>query len=191
MRQWQRQNRVGAPPYAVKEMVLKEYADRFSLVRFIETGTFMGDMVCAMRCVMEEIWSIELDHSLCEHAKRKFRRFQNIHILEGDSAKLLGTILASIQEPCLFWLDAHYSGGVTAYGKQESPIIQELDHVLHHNVFGHVVLIDDARCFTGDNAYPTIAELESLIQRHRPEWRFTVAHDIIRLTPAKKHFSVT
>lgn len=183
---WQRRNPDGAPPHIVKETLLKEYADCFRLVKFIETGTFKGEMVSVMRHLMEEIWSIELDHNLYENAKRKFRRYQYIHILQGDSAQVLKNILGSIKDPCLFWLDAHYSGGITACGNQETPVISELNHIVHRGVLGDVVLIDDARCFIGTNDYPTIAELKSFIRTRRPEWEFAMAHDVIRLTPTKK-----
>jgi len=187
--QWQRQDPDGPPPHIVKETLLKEYADRFHLVRFVETGTLTGAMVSAMRRVMKEIWSIELDHDLYENAERKFHRFENIHILEGDSAQVLGKLLGSTQEPCLFWLDAHYSGGITACGEQETPVISELKHIIRRNVLGDVILIDDARCFTGHNDYPSIAELESFVRANRPEWELVIASDVIRLTPAPKHSS--
>jgi hypothetical protein len=77
-------------------------------------------------------------------------------------------------------LDAHYSAGVTARGKTDTPILEELD-----TIFALcpecVVLIDDARCFDGKNGYPTLAELKKYTAAKAPNWVFEVRHDIIRL----------
>jgi hypothetical protein len=81
----------------------------------------------------------------------------------------------------LFWLDGHYSGGITAKGPLDTPIVKELDSILNHSVTGHVILIDDARCFVGENDYPTIDELREILHTERPRWVFEVKDDIIRI----------
>lgn len=181
LRVWNKHGRSGPPPHVFKQHVLKKYAQIYGLTKFVETGTFHGAMVDAMRSVMKEIYSIELDHKLCEQAKQKFKKFKHIHIMEGNSSEVLEKILPLICEPCLFWLDAHYSGCTTACGEKESPINEELMLIINHNISNHVVLIDDARCFSGNNGYPTIAELKDLIHLRRPDWKCTVEDDIIRL----------
>jgi hypothetical protein len=44
-----------------------------------------------------------------------------------------------------------------------------------------VILIDDARCFTGENDYPTLDELKSFVAERKPNHKFSVEHDIIRI----------
>ena len=87
-----------------------------------------------------------------------------------------------MHEPCLFWLDAHYSAGPTAKGEIETPISVELDAALKHSVKEHVVLIDDARCFDGSHDYPAMFEIESAIFKFRPDLQFECRDDIIRIT---------
>jgi len=147
---------------------------------FVETGTFWGDMVYANKNVFRKIFSIELDQDLYEQAKKRFFNEAHISILQGASGEIIAKVLAEINEPCLFWLDGHYSEGVTAKGKLETPIRQELKHILNHRIQGHVILIDDARQFVGQNDYPKIAELRQLILGHNPGWVFEVKDDIIR-----------
>ena len=53
----------------------------------------------------------------------------HVTIFQGDSATVLPKLLATIQEPCLFWLDGHYSGGITALGKSITPILDELQTI--------------------------------------------------------------
>ncbi|NMC95878.1 MAG: FkbM family methyltransferase, partial [Deltaproteobacteria bacterium] len=45
----------------------------------------------------------------------------------------------------------------------------------------HVILIDDAREFTGNNNYPTLEELRQILKNSRREWQMTVDADVIRI----------
>ena len=129
------------------------YGRRFSLATLVETGTFLGAMVEASRDTFTRIISIELDAKLHRQAQRKFARFAHITILRGDSAAVLPEVLKGLSEPCLFWLDGHFSGGITAKSDVETPILQELAAILRHPIKGHVILIDDARAFTGQGGF--------------------------------------
>ena len=182
-RAWERQGRPSPPPHIVKEELIKDYAKTFNTQILIETGTYLGDMVHAMRKSFARIISFELDHDLAVQAQQRFANDPHIEIVEGDSGKLLDEHLATINEPCLLWLDGHYSGGITAKGALETPIKNELAAILSHPVDGHVVLIDDARCFTGENDYPTLDELQNFVAEHKPNHKFSVEHDIIRVHP--------
>lgn len=168
-------------PHIIKQMTVKEYANKYGPKIFIESGTYLGEMVCSVRSAFDKICSIELDDKLYEKARTRFSKYNNISILHGDSAKVLPKILNHIKEPCLFWLDGHWSGGNTAKGETETPILQELNHILTHTVKDHIILIDDARDFTGKEGYPTLQELRSLILSQNPNYRFEVKNDIIRI----------
>ena len=180
-RAWERQGRPSPPPHIVKEELIKDYAKTFNTQILIETGTYLGDMVHAMKKSFSRIISFELDPNLATQAQQRFVNDPHIEIVEGDSGKLLDEHLATINEPCLFWLDGHYSGGITAKGALETPIKNELTAILSHPVDGHVILIDDARCFTGENDYPTLDELKTLVAEHKPNYKFSVEHDAIRI----------
>jgi len=104
-----------------------------------------------MRNKFKKIYSIELSQKLSEYNKKFFSNYKNIKILQGDSGKFLPELLSGINEACLFWLDAHYSGkgNSSVKGDLETPIMQELEAILKHRVKNHVILIDDAIEFTG------------------------------------------
>ena len=178
---WRLEGKPAPPPHTVKQRTVKEYAKRFDLKILIETGTCLGDMINATRRTFNTIYSIELDDSLYERVKKKFSKFPHIHILHGDSGKILPDILSSISQPCLFWLDAHYSGGITAKGDRETPILEELQCILNHRILDHVILIDDARCFVGQKDYPIVDEVRALVSNYRPDWIVEVEYDIIRV----------
>jgi hypothetical protein len=98
----------------------------------------------------------------------------------GDSATLLPGILDTLDHPALFWLDGHYMGEGTGRAQEDSPVKAEVAALLRHAVRGHLVLIDDARLFTGRDGYPTVPELSAWIERERPGSRVEVEADMIR-----------
>lgn len=183
-REWEKQGRPSPPPHVVKEELIRDFAKTFKTNILIETGTYLGDMVHAMRKSFARILSFELDEALAQQARQRFAAEPHIQIVQGDSGRMLGDYLTQIHEPCLFWLDGHYSGGITAKGALETPIKNELQHILSHAVEGHVILIDDARCFTGENDYPTLQELQNFVNERKQGRNFSVEHDIIRIHPA-------
>lgn len=178
---WKMKGRPVPAPHAVKQMINKNYAERFKPRVFIETGTYMGEMIESVLNYFPKIISIELDPKLAQLAKDKFSSASHVTILQGDSGELLPKVLSTIEEPCLFWLDAHYSGGITGKADFETPIIREVKAILGHSCPDHIILIDDAREFTGNNDYPTLEELRRTIQSGQKNWQMSVKSDIIRI----------
>lgn len=178
---WAKNGRPIPPPHVVKQITVKQYARRFNLDILIETGTFLGDIVYAMRKNFDKIYSIELSKELSDRAKERFRNYKHIHIVQGDSPIILSRLLPQICRRPLIWLDAHYSGGNTAKGDLETPIMRELNEIFRHIHLNPVILIDDARCFDGSNGYPTIEQLRSYVLNQCPGWIFEIEYDIIRI----------
>jgi len=182
--EWGKKGRPVPPPHIIKQRMLAEYAGRFGLKILVETGTYYGDMVDAMKHAFEHIYSIELSEALYQRASERFRKFSHIRLIQGDSGIELGNLVGTIDKPALFWLDGHYSAGETAKGEKETPVFEELGHIFSTPDQGHVILIDDARCFGTDPAYPTMEELTGFIRSKRPEAGIEVRDDSIRITPA-------
>jgi len=174
----------GPPPPLIKHQIIRDYANRFSLHTFVETGSFLGDTVWATKDIFDRIFTIELNRMMHERLRKEFFHLLYITAMQGDSAAMLPDILAQVSEPCLFWLDAHYSGWKTARGNINTPIMQELEHIFTHPVSGHVILIDDARYFIGKDHYPRIDQLKDFIRSRRPGHVCEVRNDIIRVHEA-------
>jgi hypothetical protein len=169
------------PPHLVKQRAIRRSAKEFHLTVFIETGTYRGDMVEAVKGDFERIYSIELGMELFGQAKRRFAADGRITILQGDSGEVLRGLLQRVDRPCLFWLDSHYSDGDTARGGLITPILRELEDISQHPLAKeHVILIDDARLFTGEDDYPTMDALKALA-RDAGFGKFEVKDDIIRI----------
>lgn len=180
---WEKEGKPVPPPHLVKQRALLEYSKKYNLQILVETGTYYGDMVEAMKHDFDKIYSIELSRALFEKAQKRFKGMKHIELIWGDSGTELMSLTARLNQPTLFWLDGHYSAEETAKGDQETPVIGELQHILDAPDRGHVIIIDDARCFGTDPAYPTIEELTTFIKSSRPNVDISIQDDSIRITP--------
>jgi hypothetical protein len=173
------------PPGLYKGLMLRNYGKQYNLRIFVETGTYRGNMVSALRYDFDQLYTIELDQKLYDAAKKRFTDVLHVQLFQGDSGVELEKVLKLFKDPALFWLDAHYSAGETARGSVDTPILKELELVLAHSD-RHVILIDDARCFGVERDYPTIQELSDYVQSKTNKFHFEVVHDLIRIFPKAK-----
>lgn len=187
---WGHAHRLGygriPPPHAYKQREVKRYAKQAKIRTLVETGTYMGHMIDATRHSFDHIYSIELDNALHEAAARRFAGNERVILLKGDSGVIVPELVDKVNEPALFWLDAHWSGGTTASGEERSPILKELVPILTAKQRAHIILIDDAREFVGADGYPTLRELTGIVSRHRPDLEMAVHADVIRIGPRSR-----
>ena len=150
----------------------------------------MGDTVEFFKNDFKEIYSIELAEDLATKAQNRFANDKHITIIHGDSGKVLKSLVATIHEPVLFWLDGHYSSEFfvgdeyikTAKGEKDTPVEEELRVILNSGV-DHIILIDDARLFVGMNDYPTISNMKQLVKKCSDHYVVSVSNDIIYILP--------
>lgn len=180
LRKWRRAGRPIPATPLVKQTIVKDYQRRFKLRVFVETGTFAGEMIDAVLGRFDRIYSIELDDRWYANAVKRFAGRSEVTLLHGDSATRLPEVLAELTEPALFWLDAHYSGPLTARGPLDSPIVQELEAIAGHPVRGHVILIDDIRDFTGAGGYPEASALLQHLRAQHPGATVEIRDDVLR-----------
>ncbi len=177
---WTAGGRQGAVPHVIKQRIVREYAARYRLDTLVETGTYLGDMVWGVRRSFRDIHTVELEPALYRRAVQRFGGEAHVHLYLGDSAELISEIVSRLTSPALFWLDGHFSGGITARGPLETPIMAELSGIFADQK-PHVVLIDDASDFTGNGDYPSIDDLRSQLRALRENLCMTIADNIIRV----------
>jgi hypothetical protein len=182
---WETLGRPCPPPHPIKQRLLRDFKNRYNLEILVETGTFKGDMMHAMKNDFRQLYSIELAPHLYERAMQRLINERHIEILLGDSGKVLEILMPKLDGPTLFWLDGHDSKGHTARSDADTPIIQELGHIFSRTDLKSVILINDARCFLGQSQqdYPTLESVREFVAHHRPDLSFHVESDCIRLTP--------
>lgn len=184
--QWERDGRPVPPPHVIKQKNLLDSATKYKVKVLVETGTYLGEMIEAMAPHFDCIYSIELSDFLHAKAKKRFRNRGNIHLIHGDSGKELKNLLAVLNQPAVFWLDGHYSAGVTAKGEKDTPIYEELEHIFNAKDLGHVIIIDDARCFGSDPAYPSLDDIKKFIRTHKEHANIVERYDSIIITPCEE-----
>lgn len=181
--------------YNKKRQVILDYKERYKSDILVETGTFLGATAAVLKEYFKKIYTIELQEDLAKKCIERFKNENSIEVFQGDSSVLLKKILPKLNSNSLFWLDAHYSSEFfvgtefikTAKGEKETPVIEELEIILSGGLKNNVILIDDARCFNGDNDYPKLSALkEFLNKREISVNQVTVKNDIVRIVPTNK-----
>lgn len=187
--EWQAKGRPTPPPHTIKQKTVRDIGRNSGIDTLVETGTFEGDMVAAMLDSFCEIHSIELFEEYYQRAVQRFRQHPNVFLYEGDSGVVIAEVLKKINKPVVFWLDGHYSGEATGKAAKETPIIQELEAIAGHRFAAeHIILIDDAHCFTGKGDYPTLDGLKE-IAKAAGYSDFSLSDNIICIRKARQAVS--
>lgn len=166
-----------------KQEALREFQRKYEVKILVETGTYLGDTLYSLSADFEQLYSIELSEHYYRMAKKRFKKMPQIHLLQGDSGKVLKELVPKLKSKALFWLDGHYSGGLTAKGDKECPVFEELNSIFA-SPFQHLIFIDDARLFVGKNDYPTIQQMRDFVKQQNASYDFSIENDCIRLVPA-------
>lgn len=180
---WKRNKQRGLTPPYVKQEIIKKYKKQFNLDVLVETGTFRGDMIYMMIPHFDLIYSIELSKELYKAATNRFKKNKKVHLIQGDSGEKLITVTALLKKQAIFWLDGHYSAGITVRGILDTPITNELSTIFKNN-HNHIILIDDARDFNGTNDYPTFVQLQEAINTlSNNSYNTFIENDVIHVIP--------
>lgn len=169
----------------IKTDILQKYISTC----FVETGTYLGDGVQrALDAGFKHVISIELSDKYYAHSVDRFKHDARVLILQGDSADVLFDAIKNIKTRITFWLDGHWSGGETAYGRYNSPLILELKQISRHSVKDHIIMVDDMRCWVKNEDTPDInfteADIKDQILSINNKYKFSyenghIANDIL------------
>jgi len=174
------------PPLSSLALAL---AQAGNLKHFVETGTFQGDSLAWASQNFERVWTIEISAEYQAQAKAKVGALPNVEFLLGNSADELSKVCAQLQEPALFWLDAHAGAGY--FGTEDNcPLLAELETCLAGARAPHCILIDDARAFVAPppppfdyRKWPSLDEVVAVALR-RGGYHVTVISDVMAVVPA-------
>jgi hypothetical protein len=176
----------GGKPSSTKEkqQLVMRVAKQYEVKTLVETGTYLGAMVYATKDFFSKIITIELSDELALNAKQKFEKYPSIEVLQGDSGKVLPIVVPKLDTPAIFWLDGHFSQGITARGEKDAPVSEELGSIEKsiHKGIKHIILLDDARLFLDSGhqtGYPHLSEVEAWVNKHLPGYRTRVEEDVI------------
>lgn len=161
---------------------------------FIETGTYLGDTISAMREIFEKVYSIELSEDFHRQAVERFAGDEKITLLLGNSTERLQDAARLAADPdAIFWLDAHWSGGNTARATENTPIVNELKIIQSQHLERSIIMIDDLRYFidipTGfdvheaNYGYPLLRQLLDKVRELWPTHVPLINGDLLFILP--------
>jgi hypothetical protein len=167
------------PHSYTKFRAIKAAKERVNAQTLIETGTYLG--VTTKRCAphFDNVYTIELDQSLAEQATKFLGNNKNVSVIQGDVLQQLPEILSQEVSNVLVFLDAHFSGGVTACGDLPEPAIEELTLLSEFKDKIAGIIIDDFRLFGTEPGFPSKSDVFQAIEKLFPSFSLTVALDQI------------
>lgn len=169
----------------------RELRDRLTLRRGVETGTYTGLGARRLALIFDDVTTVELSSELHAAAARALADEPRVTALQGHSAEVLPKLVGTGQVPTLWFLDGHWSGGPTAGGQDECPVMAELD-ALRGAHPDDVILIDDARLFAAapppphdPQQWPGLAAIFDRLRDVRPGSHVTMLADEILCVPPR------
>ena len=152
---------------------------RLGLRHFVETGTFMGGTSRWAAQYFDTATSIEINPTF--HNSAASETPANVRFLLGDSRDILPIVVAGLDAPALFYLDAHNQDGLFGNGQDDCPALSELQATI--SLRDSAILIDDASSFSSGRykSFPSLEQLQALADRY--DRAFAVAYNMIAIVP--------
>jgi hypothetical protein len=131
---------------------------------FIETGTFNGNTIFSLEPYFNKLYTIEFSKKYYNNTKNKYNG-NKINFILGDSSIVFESLLPTITDKCIFFLDGHWSGGDTGHSNKDCPLYEEITHI--NNLFTNdaIIIIDDFRLFGLDKSSGKLGEDWSKINK--------------------------
>jgi hypothetical protein len=195
---------MGSVRMSVPADLAADLARRGGIRIAIETGTWRGEGARLLSGIFDQVYSVELDPKVHAAARERHADLANVTFLQGNSPAVLRDLQRGIDEPVLFWLDAHGGWNYTpnvrkrlnpaqpptpAGADSQCPLLDELQAVDSYAAAARsVILIDDARSFLGPQLHhrtedwPGIAEVFDALRRINRRY-VTVLDDVVIAVP--------
>lgn len=137
---------------------LNEYAENLSdhvedineYSTFVETGTAYGQTLMQIYPYFNKIFTVEISEELWNWVNPHVKELTHVQHVLGDSLLEIPKFLKTLtkDDKVFFWLDAHWSQGLSSKNEYDVPLIQEC--VIIDNGYladTAVIVIDDVRMF--------------------------------------------
>lgn len=129
---------------------------------FVETGTFTGQSLNLISGLFEHLYTAEASPELFRASQALFEGLNRTNISGElcDSRVLLQKITPDVANESVFFLDAHYSQGLTSDEYGSCPVIDEIRIILDKSP-NALIVVDDIRTMSGKGGYPTLVQILS------------------------------
>ena len=142
IKKWGKKNFLEHSPQMIKEFVFERYG--IDNAPWVETGTFQGKTTNFLRERYPHVYTIEPEIKLYKDAMKRFIG-KNVTLYNDVSENVFPNLLKKLSGDVNFWLDGHYSEGITFKGDKDCPVEDELNIIeANLNNFNKItILIDD------------------------------------------------
>lgn len=179
-REWaERRFAAPSPTFVKNEVILRNGIPN---AIWVETGTYKGDTSSLLSKGAKKVYTIEPAEQLYLDAKSRFKNSGNVEVIQGISEEVFPKLLPTLSGEINFWLDGHYSTGVTYQGPKDCPLVEELASIEKHlkNFPKIVILIDDVRYCANPSihqfsGYPKLDVLVDWAHKNNLYWH--IEHD--------------
>lgn len=177
---------MGVIQFGFPKNTVRWLQQHLSLTTFVEGGTFEGNSARAAAAIFERVVTIEKSRALHDAARQVLQPLANVECRHGCTRDHLTSHL-SPGERVLFWLDAHWCGGISAGKNDECPLLEELQRINLANLGTHAIFIDDARLFTMPPPPPhdpaQWPRLDQIAKAMPKEMAMYINDDVIMIVP--------
>jgi hypothetical protein len=115
---------------------------------FVESGTYLGESTLQAADIFKFVDTIEIFEPLYDKALLTLKDKKNVTCHLGDSLDVLKNLL---HEDTVYFLDGHTSGVDSGKGREDVPLMSEINIILQSIKNNILLILDDARFFIFDN----------------------------------------
>ena len=113
---------------------------------FVETGTFLGETIFKMEPFFEKLHTIEIKQEFYIKLVTSYKG-NKIKFHFGNSSVKLKDVCKQLETDSLFFLDGHWSAGITGKGEKDTPLYEELENIMKYCEYNCIIIVDDVRLF--------------------------------------------
>jgi hypothetical protein len=131
---------------------------KIQIDNFVETGTYYGKTAIWASNYFKNVLTIEYSKKMYEELIDNYKDIGNVEFIFGDSRAEMFRIVKRLKGKSIFWLDAHWSGGLTYGNNDQCALLEEINIINLYSNNEHFIFIDDARLFTSPPQPPHTVE---------------------------------
>jgi hypothetical protein len=131
----------------------------------VETGTMEGHTIFPLEPYFDKLYTIEFSEKYYNNTKNKYSG-NKINFILGDSSIALISLLPNITDKCIFFLDAHWSGGDTGHSAKDCPLAEEITLINYLFQNEAIIIIDDFRLFGLDKSSSKLEDWSTINKEH-------------------------
>lgn len=181
---------MGNVEFGIPRELVASLSQNHGIRAAIETGTFHGLSAQSLQKIFDRVWSIELSTESWQRVNDRLGHLEGITFLNGESSDVMPGVLATLDEPVLYWLDGHWCEHAGPSEIKQCPILDEIEIVdAHPHAARSCILIDDAQFHLASppppyrkEEWPTLLEVVDAL-RSTHERYVTVLDDVIIAGP--------